>query len=232
MTAQAVHLDRDLLSAYLDRELPAREAARVEEHVAACPGCRARLDGLARVVGALARLERAAPPPSLAQHVERRVALEVDRRGWVADVERRLSTFAPQSPLLVGFTLTIALAVILYLFTVWAATPQRSDVSLRPAPAEAARSLLDRVEGRRLGGRELIRRGDEWREVSALDAVPERTVALGGEEAAELVARHPWLAELIAEGATVVFRDGDEVVELRPATAGDETPPVPAPPAP
>jgi anti-sigma factor RsiW len=223
VTAQAVHLDRDLLSAYLDRELPAREAARVEDHLAACPGCRARLDGLARVVGALARLERTAPPPSLAQHVERRVALEVDRRGWVADVERRLSTFAPQSPLLVGFTLTIALAVILYLYTVWAATPQRSDVTLRPAPTEAARSLLDRVEGRRLGGRELVRRGDEWREVSALGAVPERTVDTGSEEAAELVARHPWLAELLAEGTTVVFRDGEEVVALRRAV-GEELP--------
>jgi anti-sigma factor RsiW len=224
LTVHAAHLDPDLLSAFLDRELPAREQARVEDHLADCPGCRARLDGLDRAVRALARLERAAPPPSLAQHVERRVALEVDRRGWVADVERRLSTFAPQSPLLVGFTLTIALAVILYLYTVWAATPQRSDVSLRPAPAEAARSLLDRVEGRRLGGRELVRRGDEWREVSALGAVPERTVALGSEEASELVARHPWLAELVAEGTTVVFRDGDEVVALRPVAVGEEPP--------
>lgn len=231
MTAQAVHLDRDLLSAYLDRELPAREAARVEEHLAACPGCRARLGGLARVVDALARLERAAPPPALAQHVERRVALEVDRRGLLADVERRLATFAPQSPLLVGFTLTIALAVILYLFTVWAATPRRSDVSLRPAPAEAARPLLDRVEGRRLGGRELVRRGDEWREVSALGAVPDRAVEIGGEGAAELLARHPWLEELSAEGATVVFRDGDEVVALRPAESGGEAPPGTAPTA-
>lgn len=227
MTAQAVHLDRDLLSAYLDRELPAREATRVEEHLVACPGCRARLDGLARVVGVLAGLERAAPPSSLAQHVERRVALEVDRRGLLADVERRLSTFSPQSPLLVAFTVTIALAVILYLFSVWASTPQRSDVSLRPATPEAARPLLDRVEGRRLGGRELVRRGDEWREVAALGAVPERSVEIGSEEAAELVARHPWLAELAAEGEVVVFRDGDEVVALRPAAL---TPPAPGAP--
>lgn len=227
MSAQAVHLDRDLLSAYLDRELPAREAARVEEHLLGCPGCRAELDGLARVVGALGRLERAAPPSSLAQHVERRVALEVDRRGLLADVERRLSTFSPQSPLLVAFTVTIALAVILYLFSVWASTPQRGDVSLRPATPEDARSLLDRVEGRRLGGRELVRRGDEWREVSALGVEPERTVDVGSEEAAELIARHPWLEELVAEGAAVVFRDGDEVVALGPAAF---TPPAPGAP--
>lgn len=219
MTAHATHLDRDLLSAYLDRELPAREQARVEEHLADCPGCRARLDGLDRAVRALARLERAAPPPSLAQHVERRTALESGRRGRFEGLEARLSTFAPQSPLLVAFTLTIALAVILYLFSLWVASP-RQPVSLHPAPATAARTLLDRVETRPLAGREFVRRGDEWREVAALGPVPERTIEAGTDAAADLLARHPWLAELAADGRTVVFRDEGEVVALRPEAGG------------
>lgn len=147
MTVHAAHLDPDLLSAFLDRALPAHEQARVEDHLAHCPGCRARLDGLARAVDALARLERAAPPPSLAQRVERRAAVESARRGGFQDVEARLSTFAPQSPLLVAFTVTIALATILYLYTLWAANP-REPVVLRPAPAAAARTLLERVETR------------------------------------------------------------------------------------
>lgn len=221
MTAQAAHLDHDLLSAYLDRELPAREAVRVEDHLAACPGCRADLDGLARVVGALGRLERTAPPSTLAQHVARRVALERASPGLVEAVETRLSTFGPQSPLLVAFTVTIALAVILFLYAQWAATPRRGDVSLRPAPAEAARPLLERVEGRRVGGRDFVLRDGAWREAAALDAEPTRTVAAGSEEATELLARHPWLAELAAEGRGVVFRDGEDVVAIGP-------PPVPS----
>ena len=216
MTAHAAHLDRDILSAYLDRELPAREAARVESHLANCPGCRADLDGLARVVGALARIERAAPPSALAQHVARRVALERARPGLVEGVEARLSTVGPQSPLLVAFTVTLALAVILFLYAQWAAAPRRGDVSLRPAPAEAARPLLERVEGRRVGGRAFVLRGGAWREVSVVDAEPTRVVAAESEEAAELLARHAWLAELAAEGRGVVLRDGDEVVALAP----------------
>lgn len=229
MTAHAAHLDPDLLSAYLDRELPAREQARVEDHLADCPGCRARLDGLDRAVRALARLERAAPPPSLAQHVERRAALESGRLGRFEGLEARLATFSPQSPLLVVFTVTIALATILYLYTLWAASP-RGPVQLHPAPAAAARTLLDRVETRPLAGRDFVRRGDEWREVAALDAAPERVVEGGSEAAADLHARHPWLAELVGDGRTVVFRDDrGEVVALRPAGDGPteaEPPPV------
>lgn len=220
MTAHAAHVDRDLLSAYLDRELPAREQARVEDHLAHCPGCRARLDGLARVVGALARLERAAPPPSLAQRVERRAAVESARLGRFEGIEARLSTFAPQSPLLVAFTLTIALAAILYLFSLWAAGA-REPVSLHPAPAAAARGLIERVETRPVAGRELVRRGDEWREVAVLERAPERTIDAGSDAAAELLARHPWLAELAEEGRTVVFLDeGGEVVALRREEGG------------
>jgi len=220
LTVHAAHLDPDLLSAFLDRELPVREQARVEDHLAHCPGCRARLDGLARAVDALARLERAAPPPSLAQRVERRAAVESARRGRFQDVEARLSTFAPQSPLLVAFTVTIALATILYLYTLWAASP-REPVVLRPAPAAAARTLLDRVETRPVAGRELVRRGDEWREVATLGATPDRVVEPGSAEAADLLARHPWLAQLAGDGRTVVFRDdGGEVVALRPDTGG------------
>lgn len=217
MSVQAAHLDHELLSAYLDRELPARQAEQVEEHLDHCPGCRARLDGLARAVGALARLERAAPPPSLAQHVERRVALAAGRRTWAEQLELRLSTFAPQSPLLVAFTVTIALAAILYLFSLWAASPPRTDVTLRPAAAEDARPLLERVEARPVGGREFVRRGGEWREVAALGMVVDRQVVTGSDEAAELLARDPWLEELLAEGRRVVFRTDDgEVVGLRP----------------
>jgi hypothetical protein len=167
LTAHAAHLDPDLLSAFLDRALPAREQARVEDHLAHCPGCRADLDGLARAVDALARLERAAPPPSLALRVERRAAVQSARRGRFQEVEARLSTFAPQSPLLVAFTMTIALATILYLYTLWAASP-REPVLLRPVPAAAARTLLDRVEA-----------GGDEEPLAAAEVEPDVAVELG-----------------------------------------------------
>jgi hypothetical protein len=92
---------------------------------------------------------------------------------------------------------------------------------LRPAPAAAARTLLDRVETRPVGGRELVRRDDEWREVATLGAATDRVVEPGSAEAADLLARHPWLAELAGDGRTVVFRDdGGEVVALRPEAGG------------
>ncbi|HEX2164319.1 MAG TPA: zf-HC2 domain-containing protein [Thermoanaerobaculia bacterium] len=217
MTAQAAHLDRELLSAYLDRELGARDHTEVEEHLARCPGCRADLDGLARAVGALARLERAAPPAALGELVARRVALDTGRRGWLDGLERRLSTLAPQPPVLVLFTVTVALAFIVYSFVHAMDRQGRGEVSIRPASAEAARPLLERVETRRVGGREVVLRDGAWRELSTLGEAPARTVAAGTPEAAELLARHPWLAELAAEGRAVVLRDGEEVVALQPA---------------
>lgn len=229
MTAEAAHLDRELLSAYLDRELPARHHAEVEDHLARCPGCRADLAGLSRTVATLARLERAAPPPALEQLVARRVALETTRPDWIDGLERRLSTLAPQSPTLVLFTVTIALAFIVYLF-VAAVDDRPREVDLHPAPAAAARELLDRVEPRTVAGRQLVRRDGEWREVSTLGAAPDREVVAGTPEAAELLARHPWLAELAGEGRAVVFRDGEETVALRPA-AEPAAPPAGNPPA-
>jgi anti-sigma factor RsiW len=48
------------MSAYLDGELAPSPRARIERHTADCPECRALLDGLRRMLGALHRL-----PPAL-----------------------------------------------------------------------------------------------------------------------------------------------------------------------
>jgi anti-sigma factor RsiW len=47
---------QDRLSAYLDRELPERDAWRVHDHLSSCWQCRRELDQLRRVVAALRRL--------------------------------------------------------------------------------------------------------------------------------------------------------------------------------
>ncbi len=63
------------LSAYLDGDLVARSAARVQRHVRECPECRAALRSLERMLGLL----RAVPPvsdtekPDIASAVRRRL---------------------------------------------------------------------------------------------------------------------------------------------------------------
>ncbi len=64
------------LNPYLDGELSAEEAAVVEEHLAACPQCRAELDDLRRINGALEALGGMAAPADFA----RRVRGAADRR--------------------------------------------------------------------------------------------------------------------------------------------------------
>ena len=46
MTALGVHATTDLLSAYLDGELPAGDGERIEAHLGRCASCRAELDSL------------------------------------------------------------------------------------------------------------------------------------------------------------------------------------------
>ncbi len=63
------------LSAYLDGDLVARSAARIQRHVRECPECRAALRSLERLL----RLLRAVPPvsdtekPDIASAVRRRL---------------------------------------------------------------------------------------------------------------------------------------------------------------
>jgi anti-sigma factor RsiW len=59
----------DEISALLDGALPAARRAEVEAHLAACDGCRARRDRLARTLSALAALP---PPPEPGPGFEQR----------------------------------------------------------------------------------------------------------------------------------------------------------------
>jgi hypothetical protein len=218
VTARAVHFDDDLLSAFLDGELPVHEAETVESHLASCAGCRARLDGLRRVVHALGRLERAAPPQVLAQRVERRVALAERQTSLVERLESNLRGLSLESPMVVTFAIVLALATMVYLVAHGVARQQESGAPATeaPRPAEAVRGTIPVTE---VGGHALVHRGNAWVEVDALGEVA-RPVPLDSEAGRELADRHPWAADLlsVAEdggGAeAVVLRDGDDVVSL------------------
>ena len=218
MSAQTAHLSDDLLSAYVDRELPERRVAEAEEHLADCPGCRARLAGLDRVVGRLRRLERAAPPPLLAERVARHVRVADREGGLVERLESRLSVGPLDSPLFLAFAVVVALAVIAYAFS---AAVERRDGGTRfgLADPESAANLIASVEVTEVAGRELVRQEGVWIEVMALDADWEPAVherlALDSDEGRVLAAAHPWAAELLADGAAgVVFHDGERRVGL------------------
>ncbi|MGD2080998.1 MAG: zf-HC2 domain-containing protein [Nitrospirota bacterium] len=67
---------RDRLSEYLDGELPPGERRGVEQHLAACEGCRKELSELEATLGHLDSLSEVEPPPFYTQGVMRRVREE------------------------------------------------------------------------------------------------------------------------------------------------------------
>lgn len=66
----------ELLTDYLEGALIARERARVEEHLATCPGCRAYVEQLRTTIGMLGRLREEDVSPGLLSALLRAF------RGW------------------------------------------------------------------------------------------------------------------------------------------------------
>jgi anti-sigma factor RsiW len=235
MTALGAHATADLLSAYLDDELSAGDGARIEEHLGACPSCRPQLDSLRRVVDSLRRLDRIAPPPALAQHVVRRVALEGARPGLLARFEDEVDRMRPRIAILTPFAVVFALATILYFFahtlaevqnrapTIVIPPPEAARAFIEPGAGEAAGALIEAV--RTAGGRSFRRVGDGWLETDLpADAAP-REIAAGSAEAAGLRAAHPWLEELLADAPGVVLVHEGEPVRVEGAPSGTPTGP-------
>lgn len=112
------HATAEELSAFLDGELAREKSRRVEDHLAACGECRGRLDSLGRVVTHLQRLERMTPPEGLFHQVERQVARQGRRLSLLERLEGRLEGWDLQPTLAVTFALILALATIVYLYSV------------------------------------------------------------------------------------------------------------------
>jgi anti-sigma factor RsiW len=74
----------DRLSAYLDGELSAGDAAAVEEHLRTCPACRAELDALSRVRQLLRHLPPPEPPSGLVELLLIRPRQRVLPVAWAA----------------------------------------------------------------------------------------------------------------------------------------------------
>jgi anti-sigma factor RsiW len=216
-TALAPHAPTELLSAYLDGELPANDGRRLEEHLALCPSCRAELTSLHRVVDGLRRLERTAPPPALAQHVQRRIALDSTRATALGRFEDELARLRPMIAIFMPFAVVIALAAILYFFASTLHRLENRGPAIVIPPPEVASAYrepgTDALDRREAGGRTFERTGDAWRQLDLPPAAP-RDVVAGTPEAAALLAAHPWLGDLLADGGSVTFTLEDEVVRV------------------
>lgn len=88
MSANRTHVGDDL-TALLDGALPEPRRAEVEQHLAACPSCRAERDILARALAALEALPAPpAPAPGFEQRFYARLAREAPRRRSFLDALR------------------------------------------------------------------------------------------------------------------------------------------------
>jgi hypothetical protein len=138
------HPDTEVLSSYLDSELPPTEAGRLQEHLRTCASCAERLGALRHTVARLRTLARPLPPAAIVE--ELRVRLPGARRApaWRERLERLIrGGLVLQPAVTTGFALVVALTVIVYFYT-HRAQPRRPTtlvvppVEVREAPTGAA----------------------------------------------------------------------------------------------
>jgi hypothetical protein len=214
-----LHGDWDLLSAYVDGELAAEERRAVEDHLAACPGCRAELDGMRRVASRLRSLERAAPPPLLADRVARRVAVAARQPGLVVRIEEALRRLPVESSTLMTFGVVVALTAIAALFVAGVEDSDRADRDRRPAAA-AVRSAAPagddalRITTAVVHGRVFDRDGDVWRERHLGPGSGDGAPRIGADDPAalEMLEAEPRLRDLLTGSHGVLLDDGTGAV--------------------
>jgi anti-sigma factor RsiW len=135
--------DEERLSAYLDGELDAAEAAKLEARLAEDPALAAELDAVHDVVLALRGLDTVEPPPGFADRLQARLEHETGAEQRVVALPRRRPWVAIAS----------AAAVVAFVGLVGGIVLQRGSELLGPAeavrtPATAARGLETGANGR------------------------------------------------------------------------------------
>jgi hypothetical protein len=220
--ANSHHLDTELLSAYLDRELDQQRTGALENHLRDCAACRHELEQLRRVVTRLGQLDRGAPPPALELTVQRRIALQRSEERLFEKLERRLASVPLQPSVGVTFALVVAFAVMMYLL---AAAVERRQSMVIPVVLDPELPTSAQTEGRpvappptlTLGSWTFLLEDGRWRQAGLEEATPGRVLRWGSPEAEELLRSSPELAPLASqEKAVVLMVDARSVVELRP----------------
>jgi anti-sigma factor RsiW len=136
-------LYEEQLSSYLDGELPAARAVRVEAHLKTCPHCRAELDALG---GIATRLRAISSQVAVSRDFDKRVLRTVGYwrvTGWQRPTRSYLRPLVVAALILLGM-----LAAVWHFFT-QPLPPVAEPVPVRPivapvAPGAPAPSLPDR----------------------------------------------------------------------------------------
>ncbi len=128
-------LYEEQLSSYLDGELPAARAARLEAHLKTCPHCREELEALGGIAG---RLRAASSQVEVSHDFDRRVLRTVGYwrvTGWQKPVKSYLKPLV-----IVALFLLAMLGVVWHFFT----RPLEPPV---PAPQPAVSAVAPAVPG-------------------------------------------------------------------------------------
>ncbi len=208
------HLTAELVSAYLDRELPLAERRRLDLHLQSCTACRQSVDHLRGTLGRLAALPRSNPPAALAERV--RWGVLGERR----EPERRRSFGARLTSgwgglAALGSALVLALGVgIAHDF----ATARDRALALKPPREVVTVSeqgfLFQPQTTSRAAGRTFVWNEDLWVEEGVKEASPRRTVLASSPAGKQLLARYHDLGYLIRGGGRVLLRDRRDTLEL------------------
>ena len=133
------HPDTELLSSYLDSELSASEAGRLQEHLRACASCAERLGALRHTVSRLRTLARPVPPAAIVEELRARLPGARRPPAWRQRFERVLREgLVLQPAVATGFALIVGLAVAVY-FHSHRVQPRR-PTTLVVAPVEVEES--------------------------------------------------------------------------------------------
>ncbi|MEZ5331537.1 MAG: hypothetical protein R2991_05690 [Thermoanaerobaculia bacterium] len=200
----------ELLSRYLDDDLPQRERRRLEGLLENDAAARERLDEMRRVVEALDALPREVTPPTLDDAVRRRVAADSVSRRWLDRVQQGVHRLVLNSPLPASFAVVLALAVSFYLLAHGVARRADHETSLVVAPAPGP-ATPETGDVRDLDGRRFRRLGDRWWQEGVESA---SGPVLRGEELQAWLALHPEDGPLARLGGEVVVAGEDGTVVL------------------
>lgn len=238
------HPDVELLSAYLDDEVPLVEARALESHLQTCLACRGKLRELRGVVHQLSGLERPAPPPWLLTQVRREVLDKKPESVW-----RRLGAAFLQlpfaTPLASAFSVVFSAGSLLLLFSLIGGNLGQDGLTrlaTYPGPVEELKSdpnfvLIETTS--EVAGRTFVRQEDRdvwnyfvyetagqtesdgrertvWVEQGLTPSGAPKAIDARSPEGRALLARYADLGYLLADGSRVLMRyRRGETLELR-----------------
>lgn len=217
------HVTTEQLSAYLDKELGFVEMRQLDAHFEACPPCGARLASMRRTLQGLARVERLAPPPLVAQQLRSRIAAEAAVPPSPVRRLLRLVSALPLQPAL-RTSLATGLTLVVSLFLVTHGVERESRNLMPPASSEP-HGIVETIEGdvpfppppttSNVAGREFVWTDEGWVQRGLEGERPESRLDVGSPEGKALLTQYTDLELLVADGSTVVLRYNLETVELR-----------------